>query len=266
MKKTFFKKLLIIVALSLAFSTFNIFAQEGGEESSNSDFQSEMAQFSESLQGDNGTSPSATSEDGMLAPRLDEGSESSESMEPFTLFKTNDDVKNLLMNEPRFIYNPKRLPDPMIIPWVRDQLLAKEKLDRAKQLMIEKDYNEVLKICNDITENHKNAPGIVNQASDLRDKAKKALAELGADKEKKLKQEQGKLIEVELPQAVRNGTKGILFSSDGVPLVLVDDNILSEGDEVPNNKGVFIEKVKKTGEVLFRYKGVLFPVTVKTLP
>jgi hypothetical protein len=219
---------------------------------------------------DNQTSPSISGDTSLIqqffGQKAEEiGTESDENSEPFKLFNTPEEVKKLLTKEPKFIYDPGRSPDPMIIPWVRDQLLANEKLDKAKQLFLTKDYESVLQICNDIIENYKNFPEIQKQSEDLLEKTKKEITDArlrptskGVDKET--------IQQVELPPAVRSGTKGILFSDNGQALALVNDDILSVGDEVPNNKGVFVEDIKKTGEVIYRYKGVLFPVTVKTLP
>ncbi len=218
---------------------------------------------------DSTTSPSSASSDtiNQILNGKDKEiiSELEASSEPFSLFNTPEDVKRLLSKEPKFIYDPKRLPDPMIIPWVRDQVLANEKLDKAKQLFTSKDYQSVLEICNDIIENHTEAVGIVNQANILLEKTKKEINDLKVRNIEVTKKGEDQIPKVELPGAIRTGTKGILFSKDGKAMVLLNNNILKVGEEVPDYKGVFIEEVKNTGEVIYRYKGVLFPVTVKTL-
>lgn len=246
-----------------ATQTESISSDENGEGINAEELQSRLA--------DSQTSPSPESSAIIKqllgdSQQVEIGKESDEIAEPFKLFNTPEDVKRLLVKEPKFIYDPKRLPDPMIIPWVRDQLLATEKLDKAKQYFVSKEYESVLQICNDILENHKNVTGIVNQAQTLLDKTKKEITD--AKQKKTIVRQDGeeKEIQVELPSAVRSGTKGILYSGGGKALALINDNIVAIGDEVPDNKGVFLEEIKSSGEVIFRYKGVLFPVTVKTLP
>ena len=63
----------------------------------------------------------------------DLGKELEEPEKPATLFKTQEDVRKLLGDEPRFVYSPRNLPDPMIIPWVRRDVIVREMMEAAQE-------------------------------------------------------------------------------------------------------------------------------------
>ena len=66
--------------------------------------------------------------------------ESEEPETPLNLLE-DPDVRRILRSEPDYIYDPRDMKDPMIVPWVRHALLIREYLESAKNYVANRRFN-----------------------------------------------------------------------------------------------------------------------------
>jgi hypothetical protein len=193
---------------------------------------------------------------GAVPKAVDLGKESEEPALPKTLFKTKDDVRKLLGDEPRFVYNPQRLPDPMIIPWVRREVIVREILELAREKLKEGKLKEAKQSLEQALKEYPESR-YINEVRGELERIQKMLA--GGYGPEGVRTPQ-----VVLPQWVASHTAGVIVDQ-GNPaqsVVLVGDAILRVGDKVPNYEEVVVDDIKQK-EVIFRYQGRKFPVGVE---
>jgi hypothetical protein len=185
------------------------------------------------------------------------------------IFTETADIKNLLGEDPRWVWqnDPMRgRPDPMLIPWIADTLLFDAAMAEALQLLSEGDTDE-------------ERLGKLNQAREVYEKLLLNLYEpalrvkveaqvlaigqqIGA-LEKTIAAKAAPLagptptptpVIVVLPQWIYESARGVVHEPDGNSMVMVGEDPLRVGDEVPNTQGQVI--VKEIG-----YQRVVFMAT-----
>lgn len=157
-----------------------------------------------------------------------------------SLFPDADAIERLLGAEPRFVYDPKNAPDPMLIPWIRADKEANKLLDEAAMKITSQDYEAALEIYMKVIKRFPYTSWAQKASDKIRD--------LGNLRD--AQDPPGEIIV--LPASIRESLKGILFD-EIKPLVIVDENILGIGDTVPNTEAT-IKKIEKQ-KVTFNYRG-----------
>jgi hypothetical protein len=163
-------------------------------------------------------------------PKTDVGKEIEEPRSPNKLFQSEQDIERLLGTKPRFVYDPKDFPDPMIIPWIRRDVLVREILDVARKQAAQGNFATAKELLTRALRDYPDSRHI----SAVRDEIKKI-----EDMERRGIAAVGQQEVILLPSWVSSHTNGILWSEEK-PLVLVGDVLLSEGDEVPRYAGVTV--------------------------
>ena len=187
---------------------------------------------------------------------VDLGKESEEPEMPETLFRTEEDVRKLLGEEPKFVYNPRDLPDPMIIPWVRREVIVRELIDMAQEKIKEGYLQEAKKYLEEILKEYPGSRHIKEARTQL-NQVKKMLAEgYGPEGVRRPR--------VVLPAWVVSNTSGVIVDQQDPTqsIVLVGDAILQVGDKVPDYDEVAVDQIKEK-EVIYLYNGRKFPVVVE---
>jgi hypothetical protein len=175
------------------------------------------------------------------------------------LFGDENVAKQILGEKPRFIYYPKGA-DPMIIPWVRDAIVAAEKFADAEKAIAAGQLEAARDLLKEIVSKYPDtAEG--KKAPDLIASVERRIAAIndprpgGGTEFLPPPTSEG----AELPKDVRERTNGIIFSAN--PRVLVFDFILAEGDRVPRYPGIRVKKITEA-EVVYEFQGQDFPVPV----
>jgi hypothetical protein len=185
-------------------------------------------------------------------PKTDIGKEMEEPKSPIKLFQSEQDIERLLGTKPRFVYDPKDYPDPMIIPWIRRDVLVREILDVARKQAAKGNFAAAKELLTRALKDYpdsRHITAVQDEIKKIEEMERKGITGVGQQEV------------VLLPSWVASHTNGILWSEEK-PLVLVGDVLLSEGDEVPRYVGVTVKKINKQ-EVEFSFKGRTFPVAVR---
>lgn len=179
-----------------------------------------------------------------------------ESEEPKTLESifSDPEVKSMLGESPRFVYNANDRPDPMIFPPVRNAAIYMELSKEAEQLIADGKYRDAL--------------GVYQKILDLKDRrfildTKNKIATLSAEIGAIAAANTAMSLEpiYELPEWVRENTNGILLDPKK-PMCLVGDYLLKQGDPVPNYPEVKVASIEKE-RVTYRVANQSFEVPVK---
>jgi len=186
----------------------------------------------------------------------DLGKESEEPEMPETLFRTKEDVRKLLGEEPKFVYDPGDLPDPMIIPWVRREVIVRELIEMAQEKINEGRLQEAKKYLEEVLREYPGSRHIKEAKTEL-NRVKKMLAEGYGPEGVRRPQ-------LVLPSWVVSNTSGVIVDKQDPTqsVVLVGDAILQVGDQVPDYDEVVVGEIKEK-EVVYQYHGRKFPVVVE---
>jgi len=171
------------------------------------------------------------------------------SDEPKVLFKTEESIKKFLGKSPVFVYDPKNLRDPMIVPWIRDEVLAQEIISEANQLLKENKLKEAKLKVDEVFEKYPKTVQ-VKEAHELFIKIEQMIKDPttweGPDVAK-------------LPDWIKNETKGALIDkNEAESLALIGSHILKKGEIVPNSD-VIIKSIKKDC-IIYLHRGKEFKV------
>lgn len=159
---------------------------------------------------------------------------------------------------PAFIYYPEG-PDPMIIPWVRDRVVAEEMFADAMVAKANNDFEKAKELLNVVREKYPNttqgqqAPAELNQIERL-------IADANRPAESS---ETGiappPVAKIMLPQWVRQNTTAIIIREN--PVALVGNDFLRTGDPVPRYPSVRVQSIAPS-EVVYSYQDEEFQVEV----
>lgn len=154
------------------------------------------------------------------------------------LFKSKD-MRRLLGDEPRFIYNPEERPDPMIVPWVRRAAIYKElssladsftglgQFDKAVEL-----YQRILQL----DDPRYNAEVHAKLTAIAEKQNAKAMAVMQASHPVEER--------IDLPPWIHDNTTGVIVSP-GREMCLVGEYMLHIGDTVPNYPDVRVATISQ---------------------
>lgn len=174
---------------------------------------------------------------------------------PKSLFDSQTEIDRIFQKtKPQFIYFPEGA-DPMIIPWVRERIIAQEKFEEATIATANKDYDKAIAILKEIREKFTNT-----------EEGQKAPAEI--DKVMAMKADVGgpgppppgpQPTVTELPPWIKTNTSAVLLSANST--VLVGNDFLREGDAVPRYPGVKVKAITDS-EVVYLYQDKEYVVEV----
>ncbi len=193
----------------------------------------------------------------LVVPKTEDlGKESEEPEMPETLFRTKEDVRKLLGEEPKFVYDPHDLPDPMIIPWVRREVIVRELIEMAQEKIKEGRLQEAKKYLEEVLREYPGSRHIKEARAEL-NQVKKMLAEGYGPEGVRRPQ-------LVLPSWVVSNTSGVIVDKQDSTqsVVLVGDAILRIGEPVPDYDEVVVDEIKEK-EVVYRYHSRKFPVVVE---
>jgi len=185
---------------------------------------------------------------------LGKESDDSDSMLASNLFK-KPEIRRMLGDEPRFIYNPGDKPDPMLVPWVRRAAIFKELMTQADALLAAGKIADAMKL--------------YQRVADLRDPRYTAIvqaklatidSQLALESQKAIAGAVQTEIKVELPGWVHDNTTGALVTpTDAV--CLVGDYMLHPGEAIPSYPEVRVASITPTS-VTYQVKDKQFEVSV----
>lgn len=193
-------------------------------------------------------------------------------LNPDSIFSSPEMREALLGSKPKFVYIPVGV-DPMIIPWVREQIVVKEKLADAKRLLEQarnsrsKEPAEsalgVLAELQDMYPNTESGPDIAKLRTDIESYiANPPHEQAGTDDP--LQAPDAQRAEVRLPEWIRRNTQGILLDREnpGESIVLVGDFLLRRGDRIERFPTVVLKDILPQ-QVIYEYQDREFQVPVQ---
>ena len=162
------------------------------------------------------------------------------------------EIRKLLGENPRFIYNASERPDPMIFPATRNAAIFIELSAEAEQLVRERKLIEAIRVYERIVElaDRRYFLEARRKINALRAEAGLKAAEFIAEEE----------IVAELPGWVPSNTRGILYD-ENFQICLVGDFLLRPGDPVPTYPEVSVESISPS-LVVYRMGRQTFEVPV----
>ena len=203
----------------------------------------------------------------LTLPKEEIKKESEEPGKPLNLLE-DPQVRRLLKPSPAFVYNPRDLKDPMIVPWVRHTLLVKEFLDTLQKRLNDRRLDEAKSLLSQIEE-------LLPDISDieLRKKSQEQLDALRA-------QYQGLLSEPGqagpkpaqtpisvpkpiLPVWIKENFFGVIWQPKVEDrIALFGDEILKEGEKIPKFPEATVQKINPTS-VVVSYRGITDEIQVE---
>lgn len=191
--------------------------------------------------------------------KLDIGSELEETTSTLAVNLFQDpEIRKLLGDSPRFVYDPDGKSDPMVVPWVRRAAIIKELLVRADGQLAAGRADQAVAIYKTVLDmRDQRFVGVVQQK----------LAELAKQQQTdavnlaKAQAVQTASEKVELPGWVHDNTVGVLLDKKGAGsgLCLVGEYMLRIGEAVPTYPDVTVAAIGEKS-VTYRYKNHDFSV------
>lgn len=198
-----------------------------------------------------------------------------ESQEPEVPINLLDDpeVKKLLKPNPDFIYDPQNLRDPMIVPWVRNSLLVREFMENLENLVNQGNRRSAERARTVMEQIREILPDLADV--ELRNSVESRLTEIdtvldriergpvGPDEQPTATPIPTPIITI--PAKIKSGLQGILWHPRSEErYIILNDEILKEGETVPNYPEAVIEKINPDS-VVVSYRGLTEELRVETL-
>lgn len=189
---------------------------------------------------------------------LDLGLESEEDGTKFALNMFEiPEIRKLLGDEPRFVYNPANMPDPMLMPWVRNAAIYSELSKLAEEHLNREEFDQAIELYRKIL-----AMNDDRYSLEIRSK----LSQLASQKSNAVLAElQSQYVEVqvaELPHWVVDNTTGVIFTGDESNVCLVGEDFLKVGDTVPAYPDVKVIGIERR-KVVYKIRDQDFAVDLK---
>lgn len=175
----------------------------------------------------------------------------------------NPEVRRLINQTPTFIYNPRDLKDPMIIPWVRNSLLVREYLQILQSNIKNKKVNEarsfidqISQLLPDITdaELRKNAETQISLAKQEIEKITAAPVEIPQPGEQVARPVETPVIV--MPSWIKSHVGGVMWSSKSDErIVLIGDDLLKEGQALSKYPDAVVQRINPNS-VVISYRGI----------
>lgn len=180
-------------------------------------------------------------------------SDENEGLLATNLFK-NKEIRRLLGDEPRFIYDPADRPDPMVAPWVRRAAIFKELSVVAEMLTAQGEFDQAVAVYQRILQlNDPRFSGVVHAKLTAIAERQNAAAVAAI-------QAQTAVENIELPAWIHDNTTGVIISP-GREMCLVGEYMLRLGDSVPNYPEVRICEIAPS-KVVYQIRNKTFEVVL----
>lgn len=188
------------------------------------------------------------------------GREVDEPEQQTALFGDPDRVRRLLGDEPRYVYIPAG-DDPMIVPWVRERVMAAELVAEAEQLLQEGKHKDALARVNQVLERFPRAEG-AKQAVLLKGRITRLLE--GSSVSGSSQEAPIQMPPPDIPQWVQQNTRGVLYNTEKPQesFALIGDYVLARGETIPNYPGIQVDRFEK-GAVILKYQGQEYKLLVE---
>lgn len=188
---------------------------------------------------------------------------------PRDLLREDERISRLLREEAEFRYDPQNRPDPMVAPWVRARVMARELTDIAEQAMEREDLKKARRaygLVQDLEQKLKNTGFGVDSIQEFLAKALTGLARLKELETERMAAEEGATgkepPKPKLPPWVRGNTRGIIYDTVD-PVVLIGPYTLRQGDIVPDQPvEVVVDKINRQ-TVVYRVREATFEVHIE---
>jgi hypothetical protein len=191
--------------------------------------------------------------------------ESEEPQTPPNILE-NPQVRNLLNPKSVFIYNPRDLKDPMIVPWVRHSLLVKEFLGTLEKRIGEArtDPRKIQEAKSIIKQIEELLPDVSDM--ELKKKSEDRLVKLQETLLQMESEPKGTLPietplpppspEIVIPTWIKTNFSGVIWHPKAEDrIALIGDEILKEGQKIPKYPDAVVQKINPTSVVIsFRGK------------
>ena len=175
----------------------------------------------------------------------------------------NPEVQRLMNQTPKFVYNPRDLKDPMIIPWVRNSLLVREYIQILQNHIKNKRINEarsfidqISQLLPDITdaELHKNAETQIGLARQEIEKIAAAPLDTSQPGEQAVKPIETPVIV--MPSWIKTHVSGVMWASKAEDrIVLIGDDLLKEGQALSKYPDAVVQRINPNS-VVIGYRGI----------
>ncbi len=194
-------------------------------------------------------------------PRLGLESQETQSSLATNLFQ-NPEIRKLLGDQPRFIYDAADKNDPMVVPWVRRAAIYRELSTQAEDHLKDGQIDEALDLFGRIIalNDQRFTPLVRQRLSQIQ-----AQQQAEVEKMLALQSESSPAREVvELPQWVQTNTSGVLREHDGSGLCLVGEYMLRVGQPLPNYPEITVAEIGERA-VVYRIRDLEFKVVLNDL-
>lgn len=198
-----------------------------------------------------------------------------ESEEPNQLpnILENPQVRNLLNPMSVFIYNPRDLKDPMIVPWVRHTLLVKEFLETLDKRIGEArmDPRKIQEARSIIKQIEELLPDVSDlelkkKSEDRLAKLQESLLQLESEPKGILPVETPTVIvepPINIPPWIKTNFAGVIWHPKVEDrIALIGDEILKEGQKIPKYPDAVVQKINPTS-VVISFRGKTEEITVE---
>lgn len=177
---------------------------------------------------------------------------------PKTMFVDTKSILEVFGEKPVFVYFPEGV-DPMIIPWVRQQIIAQELLEKGRVLAAAGDYEKAMAIYQEILDKYAATP-VAPEARRELDVVRRIVTQ-NAAAEGGVQVTSPDQPEVMLPKAIADSTTGIMYMGPRGSQVIIFDEIVGVGDRVPRYANVTVKDIQP-GLIVYEFQGKSFEVTV----
>jgi hypothetical protein len=178
------------------------------------------------------------------------------------------EVRRLLKQTPGFIYNPAELKDPMIVPWIRNTILVKEFVQNLQKLVKERQVENAKTLINQIKEL---LPEVTDQDVSKEAETQIALAQQEIEKMASSPTTEGPgpigvpPIEtpiITMPSWIKSHVGGVIWEPKAeARTVLIGDDILKEGQQIPRYPDAVVQKINSSS-VVVSYRGLVEEIAV----
>lgn len=182
---------------------------------------------------------------------------------PKTMFVDTKSILEVFGEKPVFVYFPEGV-DPMIIPWVRQQIIAQELLEKGRVLAAAGDYQKAMAIYQEILDKYAATP-VAPEARRELDVVRRIVTDRGPEGGTPILANPDQP-EVTLPKAVADATTGIIYHSPGgLPsVVVIFDDPIPVGGRIPRYSSITVAEIQ-LGLVTFEFQGKRFDVQIDPL-
>ncbi len=175
---------------------------------------------------------------------------------PANIFDTAEKIRVIFGDKPKFIYLPEG-QDPMIIPWVRQRIIAEELFKDATIATANRDFDLALTLLRRIREQAPNTKEAEMAPAEMA--RVEAMRTSGGTPVDTRPEAPVDVASTDLPEWVKKNTTGIILGAN--PVVIVGNDFLKTTDSVPRYPSVRVKSIS-TAEVVYTFQNKDFTVEV----